>query len=394
MWKNRLAYILLAVVLAVLLFWYASPFLLCSLILLGLLAVLSALLLRREARQLHIEAEIASGAHEGGTLLLQLEADGQKKLPGVRSIILTVSVKNNLLGETKEKKILLPMTDGRREFCIPISTGCCGGLRICCVKAEARDILQLFRSRISPFREVDSVIYPRTLQGVEVELSHMTIGEPRDGGHMLNRRGSDLTETFDIREYVPGDDIRSIHWKLSGKVQQLILREPSDPSHYDVVILPDFGKIQGESRVQPEEINTAAACVFTIGEKLLGQGGKFCLALPYGHGIHPFEVQSRRELQHAMTWWMSVELQPESGMGLKYFQRERLQHSFSRLLIVSAGRYAPNLAALSGQIGVTVLSAAAEAETFYAGRNGAYTQVEIPAREDYAGAEVLRVISV
>lgn len=53
---------------------------------------------------------------------------------------------------------------------------------------------------------------------------------------MQNRKGSDASEMFDIRDYVPGDDIRTIHWKLSGKTDELIVRQASAPSHYNIAL--------------------------------------------------------------------------------------------------------------------------------------------------------------
>lgn len=40
-------------------------------------------------------------------------------------------------------------------------------------------------------------------------------------------RGDDPTEIFQLREYQQGDDVRRIHWKLSSKLDKLILRESS-----------------------------------------------------------------------------------------------------------------------------------------------------------------------
>ena len=43
----------------------------------------------------------------------------------------------------------------------------------------------------------------------------------------LSRRGDDPSEVFQLREYQQGDDVRRIHWKLSSKLDKLILRESS-----------------------------------------------------------------------------------------------------------------------------------------------------------------------
>ena len=102
----------------------------------------------------------------------------------------------------------------------------------------------LFRERVTPFDEVRTVIYPRPVQ-LELTLSRDAVGETGDSGLTRSRKGTDATEMFDIRSSQPGDDIRSIHWKLSGKTDELIVRQASDRTHYDLVILPDFGRKQG-----------------------------------------------------------------------------------------------------------------------------------------------------
>ena len=86
---------------------------------------------------------------------------------------------------------------------------------------------------------------------------------------MQNRKGNDLSEIYDIREYVPGDDIRSIHWKLSSKTENLILREASDPSHYNVVLLPDFGQDFMKEEQSENVINAAVAVGASIGQRLI-----------------------------------------------------------------------------------------------------------------------------
>ena len=43
------------------------------------------------------------------------------------------------------------------------------------------------------------------------------------------RSGSDMSEVFGIREYREGDSIRNIHWKLTGKCDDIMIKLPSLP---------------------------------------------------------------------------------------------------------------------------------------------------------------------
>ena len=54
-----------------------------------------------------------------------------------------------------------------------------------------------------------------------------------------SRPGDDPGETYDIREYRSGDSIRQIHWKLSGKLDDIMIREKSFPVDDTVLILAE-----------------------------------------------------------------------------------------------------------------------------------------------------------
>lgn len=56
----------------------------------------------------------------------------------------------------------------------------------------------------------------------------------------IRSRGADLTEATDVRVYLPGDRMRSIHWKLSSKSEELIVRDYSQNIGNTVCILCDL----------------------------------------------------------------------------------------------------------------------------------------------------------
>lgn len=54
------------------------------------------------------------------------------------------------------------------------------------------------------------------------------------------KRGYDQNEIFQIRPYVPGDKLQSIHWKLSAKTDELMVKESSLPKACAVVLLLQY----------------------------------------------------------------------------------------------------------------------------------------------------------
>ena len=57
---------------------------------------------------------------------------------------------------------------------------------------------------------------------------------------LLPKPGSDQTELLNIREYLEGDRISRIHWKLSNKYDELMIKEYASPLYYYPLFLLDL----------------------------------------------------------------------------------------------------------------------------------------------------------
>ncbi len=102
----------------------------------------------------------------------------------------------------------------------------CGALMCSFSRGFVYDYLGLFRVRkkvpsafrmyIRPQRRM-----PRNFKDPVQDLA--TFWRPKAGGG--------FSENHELRLYRPGDSLRQIHWKLSGKTGQLIYREPMEASN-------------------------------------------------------------------------------------------------------------------------------------------------------------------
>ena len=82
------------------------------------------------------------------------------------------------------------------------------------------------------------VVYPRI--GF---LSRQLLARSRtfsSSGSMTSLRSEGSDEFFSLREYVPGDPIRSIHWKRSARTGQLVVRNMTSDSPPTIVVVVDL----------------------------------------------------------------------------------------------------------------------------------------------------------
>lgn len=83
----------------------------------------------------------------------------------------------------------------------------------------------------------------------------------------VSRKGEDRTEVFQLREYRSGDDIRQIHWKLSSKLDKLIIREASQSVSRSLLVFWDK-----RDDATPENMDAMAEATVSICQALCDKG--------------------------------------------------------------------------------------------------------------------------
>lgn len=134
-----------------------------------------------------------------------------------------------------------------------------GGYEIGICDVYAYDMLRLFRIRMRRDNLRPVFVMPRrhvvTMEGLGA-ASEINTTEVR------NLRGSDRTELTEIREYQIGDGLRDIHWKLSSKTQDFMVKHYGMNACRSMCFLPDLGAHYTdpmEKGLYEEDINLCAA---------------------------------------------------------------------------------------------------------------------------------------
>lgn len=139
-------------------------------------------------------------------------------------LTLRLTGENLLTGETDRKRMTLLGVTRRRPARLAASTAHCGLLELRVDRAWACDHLGLFSLPVPlppPARMVCGPIPaqvqpPRIPEGQGARTTPASASQAGPG------------EDYDLRDYRPGDPMRSVHWKLSSKWDQLIVRERAD----------------------------------------------------------------------------------------------------------------------------------------------------------------------
>lgn len=121
---------------------------------------------------------------------------------------------------------------------IPLSILYSGYLRISLTRVRIPDYLNFFTFKRKLEMSKDILVLPMRLNDT---FSTMAVGG--SGNVELSESdvvGNDATQMIDVREYRPGDRLNTIHWKLSVKAGEIMVKQFGSLSDNDACILLDL----------------------------------------------------------------------------------------------------------------------------------------------------------
>ncbi len=129
------------------------------------------------------------------------------------------------------------------------------------VDVRARDVLRLvtWEARFEDLQRLKAYPSPLTVQ--RLLAPHET--QALAGSEVARAKGEGV-EYADIRDFVPGDRVRSINWRASARRQGLVVNERHPERNTDVVLFVDsFTDVRGDGRSVLEDAVRAAASLAT-----------------------------------------------------------------------------------------------------------------------------------
>ncbi len=216
----------------------------------------------------------------------QLALEGRGGLPLAR-LSLRVTERNPFTGETWRHALTLSET----PVTVDADTAHCGLLELSASKVKVLDYLGLFSLR-GPAPEPAHILVAPVLGEVR------PVPQPEGGFSHISpagtaRKGSG--EDWDLREYRPGDPLRAVHWKLSSKWDELIVRERTEsPSPLPLLTFDRDGTAEDQDKIMDK---LEARCRF-----LLTARRPFAVLWPGGDGTPLLRrVGDEKELEDCLT---------------------------------------------------------------------------------------------
>lgn len=104
-------------------------------------------------------------------------------------------------------------------------------------KIEVRDLMGMISYVYDVNMTSEVKVYPENVYTDDLDKTGLYEGVAENEEN--NSKGNDLSDVSNIREYIPGDRIKDIHWKISAKRDKLMVKERVRVSERQLIMLVD-----------------------------------------------------------------------------------------------------------------------------------------------------------
>jgi len=174
---------------------------------------------------------------------------------------------------------------------------------------EVRDLFGLFKFKRKMNSKKTITVYPRIIYLENFNISPNFISE---SDRLLNIYGHDSSSISDIRKYSYGDSMKKIHWKLSAKSNELMVRNFQSTSGMNTVLVLDLKSLNGtiDENIEIEDrlIESATSVIYYCLENSI----PINLVFQDGEDVTSLEARNISDFYPIYSKLANIRFHPES----------------------------------------------------------------------------------
>ena len=242
-------------------------------------------------KSLTLDVKPLPGAGQAGKAEVRISAKNSSPLPLLASVRLTVA--NRFTEESSKRRLMLTVPrKGTSEITTEIRSERAGKVTVTADRAKLLDPLGIIGIGTGSYASGSFTVLPDIFD-VRTEYLLRESGSFDNDTYSPYRKGRDRSEVFQVREYEEGDSLSQIHWKLSGKTDKLVVKDPSLPLDKSIVVMIDKTI---NAPLSPEDKERLAELFVSVCEGLLESGLTYRLIRQEGDAVQVSEIQFEDDL--------------------------------------------------------------------------------------------------
>ena len=206
----------------------------------------------------------------GDKAVIRLRISNYSILP-VNQIKLYVRYKNSFFSAADKSELAFSAKPfSKTYYNLEFDSKHAGNVQITIKKARIIDYFGLFTLPVKAKRKFTVAFLPKLCEP-EFKLRRNIYTLSEADTYSKDKPGDDPSEIFAIRDYVDGDKINRIHWKLSSKQNKFMVKDYGLPICESVLLLPELIAYQ-KTETDLNLVDTVLEVIFSLSHRFIESG--------------------------------------------------------------------------------------------------------------------------
>lgn len=297
--------------------------------------VFSKMMMKLDAKNMKIKIYCAGDSVQGNETLLYLDIISKNKQIYAQGMLyLTLEITYHKYGETRKRHMKVPASKKQGTIKITTLPDLCSGISIKCISVYSEDMLGIIRTDMTPPPPFYFTAFPKQLQVSIAGISQSLISSYNNASQM-SRKGSDYTEVREFKDYIPGDSVKAIHWKLSSKLDRTLIKVGSDSTSLKTLIFLNIERASDES--DPDENQLLCALLqlgFTVSTGLIENGVSHKICSVTDSGLELYNVLNYEDEITAQKKILASPIPVGKAGGVKRLLFEKGIYNYSKIICI------------------------------------------------------------
>ncbi len=387
---NKITYVASVVLLLVVFVLTANAAALAAALALIAMPVITVVACRASVASLKIGFELPRSCVVDSPLVLRMTLDRPALFRG--RVELVFSVRNLLTGALTTYPVsLAPAASRPAEFNLELDSSICGARVIALDTARLVDEMGFTSLALDgvSYRETFTV-YPQVVD-IQVDPRQSASTSLEGVSYDPHRSGQDPSEVFDLRSYREGDSVKSIHWKLSTRFDDVLVREASRPQDHAIAILFGIFACDFEESERPQVLSAALGLAASVSLSLMRLGYHHVVVTTGGSALTAYPVDNRRGFNEMLDALASTPLAQGYPKSREQYSRIMTNRGISKTVLVTAGVDDATFIDIGKTTDLSVLHISDSVQSYSVERGANYCITHCPASMDPARIKSLEV---
>lgn len=246
-------------------------------------------------------------------------------------------VENVWTGEEKHQELYFSVNGKNKEkIHWNLNSKYCGKLNIRIQNVICYDYLGIFKTSIQPNTSFEMLVLPNQFDENFSFFEH-TMRKSNVDVSTLAQKGQDSSDIFSIKEYKPGDEIKHIHWKLTSKFDEIIVKEMSETTDQSILLLLETSTLMKEKNFSPKVLDSMMEAFISVSKSLIESSYTHFIGW-YDNKMREWiikEITSIDDLSYVVHDLLQIEKGAHTESGLSLYLKREWNMLYSHLIYIT-----------------------------------------------------------